>query len=178
VLGVVQQAGGNIQVRSTPGVGTTITLYFPAVPIAAKQRAQLPSAGSLRGSGRILVVDDEEGVRTVLLGLLRRIGYEVDAVGDATTALAMLGMAPLRFDLVLSDILMPEMTGLELAGEIIEAKIPVEIVLMTGFADGATVREATETFRLPVLRKPFEVDQLAALIEDALARSFALRDGA
>jgi PAS domain S-box-containing protein len=177
VLGVVHQAGGHIRVESTPGVGTTITLYFRAVPLDDKH-ARRPSAASMRGSGRILVVDDEEGVRTVLQRLLSRIGYEVDAVGDATTALAMLSGAPTRFDLVLSDILMPDMNGLELATELIDAKIPVAIVLMTGFADGATVREATETFGLPVLRKPFEVDQLAAILEDALARTFALREDA
>jgi PAS domain S-box-containing protein len=175
VLGVVHQAGGHIQVVSAPGKGTTITLYFRACTAENEQQAQRPSAASMRGSGRILVVDDEEGVRTVLHRLLTRMGYEVDAVGDATTALAMLASTPVRFDLVLSDILMPEKTGLQLATELIEAKVPVAIVLMTGFADGATVREATETFKLPVLRKPFEVDQLAAVLEDALIRSFALR---
>src|SRR4029077_2293274 len=97
---------------------------------------------ALRGSGRILVVDDEEGVRTVLQRLLRRIGYEVDAVGDANTALAMLAVTPLRFDLVLSDILMPNKTGLELATELIDAKIPVAIALMSGFADRAIVSDA------------------------------------
>ena len=111
----------------------------------------------------------------MLQRLLRRIGYEVDAVGDAGTALAMLSVQPLRFDLVLSDILMPDKTGLELAQEILGAKLPVAIVLMTGFADHGTVREATETHRLPVLRKPFEVDQLAVVVEDALARTFAMR---
>jgi PAS domain S-box-containing protein len=178
VLGVVHQAGGHIQVESTLGVGTTITLYFRAVPLDAQERALRPSAASMRGSGRILVVDDEEGVRTVLQRLLSRIGYEVDAVGDATTALAMLSSTPTRFDLVLSDILMPHMNGLELATELIEGGNPVAIVLMTGFADGAMVREATETFKLPVLRKPFEVDQLAAIVEEALGRTFALREGA
>jgi PAS domain S-box-containing protein len=178
VLGVIHQAGGQIQVESTLGVGTVITLYFRAVPLDDKQRAQRPSPGSMRGSGRILVVDDEEGVRTVLQRLLSRIGYEVDAVGDATTALAMLSGTPSRFDLVLSDILMPDMNGLELATELIDSKNPVAIVLMTGFADGATVREATETFKLPVLRKPFEVDQLAAILEDALGRTFAGREHA
>ena len=66
---------------------------------------------------------------------------------------------------------------IELATDLIDAKVPVAIVLMTGFADGATVRKATETFKLPVLRKPFEVDQLAAILEDALGRTFALREG-
>ena len=70
------------------------------------------------------------------------------------------------------------MNGLELATELIESKIPVAIVLMTGFADGATVREATETFKLPVLKKPFEVDQLATVLEEALARTFAMREDA
>jgi PAS domain S-box-containing protein len=170
VLGVVQQAGGQILVESVRGEGTCITLYLPVVLNAAKQAPERPQAATMRGTGRILVVDDEEGVRTVLQRLLRRVGYEVDAVGDARTALAMLAVTPLRFDLVLSDILMPEKTGLELAAEIIDAKVPVSIVLMTGFADNATVREATETRRLPVLRKPFEVEQLAAIVEEALAR--------
>ena len=170
VLGVVQQAGGQILVKSVRGDGTCITLYLPAVLTPAQQAPERPHAAMLRGTGRILVVDDEEGVRTVLQRLLCRIGYEVDAVGDARTALAMLAVAPLRFDLVLSDILMPEKTGLELAAEIIDARLPVAIVLMTGFADSATVREATETRRLPVLRKPFEVDQLAVIVEEALSR--------
>jgi PAS domain S-box-containing protein len=170
VLGVVQQAGGQILVESAPGEGTCITLYLPIAVGTAKQAPERPHASMLRGTGRILVVDDEEGVRTVLQRLLRRIGYEVDAVGDAQTALAMLAVKPLRFDLVLSDILMPEKTGLELAAEVIDAKVPVAIVLMTGFADNATVREATETRRLPVLRKPFEVDQLAAIVEETLSR--------
>ncbi|MDQ2767743.1 MAG: ATP-binding protein, partial [Gemmatimonadota bacterium] len=177
VLAVVQQAGGQVQVRSAPGEGTTITLFLPAVAIVEKRRMVRPPPAALRGSGRILVVDDEEGVRTVLQRLLRRIGYEVDAVGDADTALAMLAVLPLRFDLILSDILMPEKTGLELAEEILSANVPIAIVLMTGFADNATVREATDTYRLPVLRKPFEVDQLAAIVEDALTRAFAMRVG-
>jgi two-component system cell cycle sensor histidine kinase/response regulator CckA len=170
VLGVVQQAGGQILVESVRGEGTCITLYLPVVLSVPKQAPERPQAATMRGTGRILVVDDEEGVRTVLQRLLRRIGYEVDAVGDARTAFAMLAVTPLRFDLVLSDILMPEKTGLELAAEIIDANVPVAIVLMTGFADNATVLEATETRRLPVLRKPFEVDQLAAIVEEALSR--------
>jgi PAS domain S-box-containing protein len=175
VLGVVQQAGGQIQVQSARGEGTCITLYLPGVATAAKLPAERPHASALRGTGRILVVDDEEAVRTVVQRLLRRIGYDVDAVGDAATALAMLAVTPLRFDLVLSDILMPEMTGLELAAEMIDAKIPVAIVLMTGFADDATVREATDTYHLPVLRKPFEVDQLAVIVEEALSHKLLLR---
>jgi PAS domain S-box-containing protein len=177
VLAVVQQAGGQVRVQSAPGAGTTITLYLPAIASTEKRESLRPHAASLRGSGRILVVDDEEGVRTVLQRLLRRIGYEVDAVGDADTALALLGVQPLRFDLVLSDILMPDKTGLQLAEEIIAASVPVAIVLMTGFAESATVREATDTYRLPVLRKPFEVDQLAVIVEDALARTHAMRTG-
>ncbi len=177
VLSVVHQAGGQIQVDSTPNVGTTITLYFPAHAVSDRRSSE-PTTALMRGTGRILVVDDEDGVRTVLQRLLSRMGYEVEAVGNANTALAMLSVRPMRFDLVLSDILMPEMNGLELATELIESKIPVAIVLMTGFAEGATVREATETFKLPVLKKPFEVDQLATALEDALARTFALREDA
>jgi PAS domain S-box-containing protein len=175
VLSMVQQAGGQVRVRSAPGAGTTITLYLPAVSGTAKRETVRPQASALRGSGRILVVDDEEGVRTVLQRLLRRIGYEVDAVADVDTALALLRVVPLRFDLVLSDILMPDKTGLDLVQEIVASSLPVAIVLMTGFADNATVREATETHRLPVLRKPFEVDQLAVIVEDALARTHAMR---
>jgi len=168
VLGVVQQAGGQVKVESTLGRGTTFTLYLPAATQTAAAAEHVVDAGVLRGSGRILVVDDEEGVRMVLQRLLRRMGYEVETVGDAATALALLGMQPLRFDLVLSDILMPDKTGLELAAELLEARVPVGIVLMTGFADSATVREATEMRRLPVLRKPFEIDQLAAIVQSVL----------
>lgn len=175
VLGVVQQAGGQVHVESTVGKGTTITLYLPVARGAAVHPAARADASAMHGTGRILVVDDEEGVRTVLQRLLRRMGYEVEAVGDATTALALLSVVPLRFDLVLSDILMPGKTGLELATQLLDAGVPVAIVLMTGFADIATVREATETHRLPVLRKPFEANQLAAIVEDALSAACAVR---
>jgi CheY-like chemotaxis protein len=170
VLAVVHQANGHVQVQSALGEGTTITLYFPVIATKPKKLVERPQASALRGTGRILVVDDEEGVRTVLQRLLRRLGYEVDAVGDANTALAMLAVTPLRFDLVLSDILMPDKTGLELANELIDAKIPVAIVLMTGFADSAIVSEASLTHSLPVLRKPFEVEELAVILDDALSR--------
>jgi len=170
VLAVVHQANGHVQVQSTLGTGTTITLYFPVIATTPKQLVERPQTSALRGTGRILVVDDEEGVRTVLQRLLRRIGYEVDAVGDANTALAMLTVTPLRFDLVLSDILMPAKTGLELATELIDAKIPVAIVLMTGFADSAIVSEASLTHSLRVLRKPFEVEELAVILDEALSR--------
>jgi PAS domain S-box-containing protein len=173
VLGVVQQAGGQILVDSTLGKGTTITLFLPVARGAATRPVARSDAGAMRGTGRLLVVDDEEGVRTVLQRLLRRMGYEVEAVGDAATALALLAVAPLRFDLVLSDILMPDETGLDLAGKLLDARVPVAIVLMTGFADKATVREATETYRLPVLKKPFDVDQLAAIVEEALSNASA-----
>ncbi|HEY8793896.1 MAG TPA: ATP-binding protein [Gemmatimonadaceae bacterium] len=177
VLAVVHQANGQVLVQSTQGEGTRITLYFPLIATTPKQLVERPQASALRGTGRILVVDDEEGVRTVLQRLLRRIGYEVDAVGDANTALAMLAVTPLRFDLVLSDITMPEKTGLELATELIDGKIPVAIVLMTGFADNATVSEASLTHRLPVLRKPFEVEELAVIIEEALSHRCDQPDG-
>jgi two-component system cell cycle sensor histidine kinase/response regulator CckA len=169
VLGVVHQADGQVDVESTQGKGTCITLYFPLIANPT-QMAERLRASALRGTGRILVVDDEEGVRTVVQRLLRRIGYEVDAVGDANTALAMLAVTPLRFDLVLSDILMPEKSGLELATELIDGKIPVAIVLMTGFADHATVSRASLIHRLPVLRKPFEVEELAVIVDEALSR--------
>jgi DNA-binding NtrC family response regulator len=123
------------------------------------------------GAGRILVVDDEDGVRTAVQRLLRRMGYQVEAVADATTALALLAATPPRFDLVLSDILMPEKTGIELASELVFSGNPVAIVLMTGFAEQGKVSEATEKLRLPVLRKPFEVEQMAAIVDAVLSRA-------
>ncbi len=171
VLAVVHQSGGQVEVTSAHGEGTCITLYFPLVA-GSVLPGNRPGVLVHRGEGRILVVDDEEGVRTVVQRLLVRIGYEVDAVGDANTALAMLAGSPPRFDLVVTDILMPGKTGLELATELIEKNVPVAIVLMTGFADSATVREASQTHRLPILKKPFEAEQLATIVEQALAGSY------
>jgi PAS domain S-box-containing protein len=170
VLDIVQQAGGQVQVQSELGVGTTITLFLPAVRGAAPVPAAAPESVS-SGAGRILVVDDEDGVRTAVQRLLRRMGYQVEAVADATTALALLAATPPRFDLVLSDILMPEKTGIELASELVFSGNPVAIVLMTGFAEQGKVSEATEKLRLPVLRKPFEVEQMAAIVDAVLSRA-------
>jgi CheY-like chemotaxis protein len=154
VYGIVTQSGGTISVRSSPGLGATFSLRFPAsgeVPEGARVERSQPS----EGGERILVVDDEQVVRDLLAQLLRELGYDVVAAGSASEARAAEG----HFDLLLTDVVMPEVGGLALA-ESIDAS---HVLFMSGYDQDRLARTD-----LPFLQKPFGRDELARTVRDLL----------
>jgi two-component system NtrC family sensor kinase len=165
VYGFARQSGGTATIASTPGRGTTVTIYLPCTELeqpaaaAAEERAAAPL-----GRKRVLVVEDNVAVAEVCKSYLDQLGYAVDFASGARDALQFLEGAQ-GIDLLLSDIVMPGMSGHELAREVRRLRPGLPIVLMTGFSDSAeeVVRDG---FR--VIRKPFDL----VALERALAAEF------
>src|SRR4051812_5152579 len=154
VYGIVTQSGGTIGVRSAPGIGATFVLRLPATD-AAVVAAEEPREVPAQGRERVLVVDDEQVVRDLLAQLLLDLGYDVTVAGSAREAREAVG----RFDVLLTDVVMPEMDGVELA-RAIDAR---HVLFMSGYDQQALVHTD-----LPFLQKPFSRDELAHAVRGLL----------
>ncbi len=158
VYGIIKQSGGFIWVESQVGKGTRVTILLPPVVETAGQ-----VAGPAEVRGRVMLVEDDEGVRDLLAGVLTHYGYEVDAYESAESALAHEG----RFDLLLSDVLLPGMNGPDLAREIRKTYPGVPVLLMSG--DTGHVVDPKELDARGFLQKPFSARTLVARVEDLIA---------
>ena len=173
VSGITGAARGHVLVDTKPGTGTTMTVLFPAVdaPIAAPSPPRETAAPAPRGAGStVLVVDDEVAVRRAITIYLKRNGYTVVEAEHGARALALLDELGWRVDLVLTDVEMPEMNGLDLAREIRRRDPSLPLLYMSGFVDGrrsAGDREV-ELAAASVLTKPFDLAFLLERVRDAL----------
>ncbi len=169
VYGFARQSGGTVRIVSAENEGTVITLYLPrttevADPVAIERLAQ--ATGSRQ---RILVVDDDNDVRGVAAQMIEEIGYQVVAAASGSEALTEFGRA--SFDLVLTDVVMPGMSGVDLARRIRAVAPAMPLLFASGYADVATFGDelAAET----VLKKPYRIGEVAARIGDALSAESA-----
>ena len=168
VQGIVQDHAGQIFVRSAPGKGTTFDIELPAASIDRPEPVSAPVAAP-RGAGeRLLVVDDEQVIARVVSEQLRRLGYRVTAVNDPEEALELLAEEPDEYDLLLTDLQMPRMDGVELAARVGRFRPELPIILSTGnrwsiphsTARAAGVRE--------IVDKPFRIEELAQALRTVL----------
>jgi len=166
VYGFARQSGGTATVTSTEGSGTAITLYLPRSHEAPQQAPpQAQAQASIGASGTVLLVEDNADVAEVASGYLRELGFRVNSVADARSALSAL-RADARVDLVFSDILMPGgMNGLELARAVRERFPGIPVLLTTGYSASAqdAVRQG-----VVVLQKPYDLEALRRHIREAI----------
>jgi signal transduction histidine kinase/ActR/RegA family two-component response regulator len=166
VHGLAAQSGGTLQIASEPGKGTSVIIWLPATERDANAGlATIPDTPVARRSARILLVDDEEIVRTVTADMLRDIGYDVVEFGSGSQALAAL-RGGLEADALVSDYLMPGMTGAALVEELRQNRIRLPALLITGYANAGEDVPAD----LPILAKPFKQVDLVARIDALLRR--------
>ena len=172
VYGIVKQSGGSIWVYSELGHGTTIKVYLPRVdeppePLAAPG---LANPERLRGTETILLVEDEPAVRAVARQILARQGYTVLEAPDGPAALAMFAGGG-RVDLILTDVVMPGMSGRTLADQLATRWPGVRVLYMSGYTDDAIVRHGMLEPGLAYLQKPFRPDALVRKVREVLNRT-------
>ena len=176
VYGFAKQSGGDVHVASSPGHGATFTLYLPRAAdteLMCDRVAAHPEAFDGVGTGRILVVEDNEKVGEHASQLLCDLGYETTLAQDAKSALRILDQADEPFDLVLTDIVMPGgMSGLQLARALALSHPSLPVVLTTGYSDAIVDEDASD---IELLRKPYSMDALGALMRRRINASS--RDG-
>jgi signal transduction histidine kinase/ActR/RegA family two-component response regulator len=174
VYGFVKQSGGHLKIYSEPGHGTTVKIYLPRLFAEPARAEPVKTVQAVHGGGRrtVLLVEDDERVRRFAEEALRELGYEVVAAEDASSALARLEREP-DVDLLLTDIVMPETNGRQLAEQVLRLRPGLPVLYMTGFPRNAVVHNGLLEPDLDVMAKPFTVDQLAARVRQALEQKAA-----
>ena len=173
VYGIVQQCGGHIFADSHPGQGTVFLVYFPQSEAAPPRR---PSGETRLGSaapapprrGLVLLVDDEELVRNLSEQILADRGYQVVSAASATEALEVAGRLEREIDLLLTDIVMPGLSGLDLAQRL-QKRVPrLRVLFMSGYSDSPLLRASLAREGAAFLQKPFTADALERRVRELL----------
>jgi CheY-like chemotaxis protein len=170
VHNIVMTYGGAICLDSEPGVGTTFEIYLPLAETAPELEAEGQGGrDDVRGSERILVVDDDSDLAQVLTIGLRRYGYDVTSLTDPKEALNTVAQSPEQWDLVVSDQMMPGMTGLTLISRLKELRPALRAVLYTGFDEGVAAGGVASLQGVDALiLKPVAPQELATRIRQLL----------
>jgi signal transduction histidine kinase/CheY-like chemotaxis protein len=171
VYGIVKQNGGDIWFRSEKGQGTTFTIYLPPTseaPVATK-RAPL-AVVSRNAPATVLLVEDDESVRALTRELLNRNGLTVIEAPSAPAAIALSRSPSFHFDLLLTDVVMPQMSGPELARQLAQDWPRLNVLFMTGYAGQAGLTDGDLKIRSALIRKPFSEDELMRSVRAALNR--------
>jgi CheY-like chemotaxis protein len=167
--GIVKQSGGAISVYSEPGRGTTVKIYLPSTEAKAAEAAEQEPAAALRGSETILVLEDEARVRKLVCEVLAARGYHVLEAVRGEEAIRMATEHQGRIHLLLTDVVMPEMSGPQ-ALEQIRARQPnMKVLFMSGYTDEAMVHHGIPDSGAPFLQKPFLPETLARKVREVLA---------
>jgi two-component system cell cycle sensor histidine kinase/response regulator CckA len=149
VLGIIRQSGGHIEVESSPGVGTKFKIHLPAVQGLAEGWAQCPSSKPAGGSETVLLVGDEERVRKITIFLLETLGYRVFEAESGQKALRLFEASREKIDLLLTDVVMPDLRGCEMA-EALRAREPgLRVLFRSGYTDDTVIRWGVRTPKWP-----------------------------
>jgi signal transduction histidine kinase/ActR/RegA family two-component response regulator len=168
IHGIVKNHRGDISVTSSPGKGTTFKVYLPITEDADIANEFEPSNGAAKGNERILLIDDEEQIVSMEQQMLENLGYEVTARTDSTEALKEFSEQPQNFDLVITDMTMPHMTGDELAQKLLDIKPDIPVILCTGFNEDITEEKALSMGIQKFVMKPVIKNDLATTIRTVL----------
>jgi CheY-like chemotaxis protein len=171
VFGIVQQSGGTIHVHSEQGVGTTFKLHFPAASNAVDQACSLPPAEAstlLRGTETILLVEDDESVRVLVRTILRKYGYDILEAQSGGDAFLLCEQHEGTIHLLLTDVVMPRMSGRQLAERLIRIRPKLEVLYMSGHMDDEVMRHGILQSTIAFIQKPITPETLARKVRSVL----------
>jgi signal transduction histidine kinase/ActR/RegA family two-component response regulator len=171
VYGIVKQCGGSIAVYSEPGYGTTFSLYFPRTDVLAAPAPTAEPSLPAPGTETILVVEDEPQLRRLAVSLLTARGYHVLEAESGTKALAVADAWRAPIDLVLTDVVMPGLSGPQVAEKLARRQPKLKALYMSGFSEDIVVSHGLQTSDLNFLQKPFTPSALANKVRLALTAS-------
>jgi PAS domain S-box-containing protein len=170
VLGIARDHGGLVTFESERGEGASFSVYFPLAKRAPREFQETVADGTLAtGSGNILLIDDNPQMVLLVKQMLERLGYQVETRMSPTEAYDAFRARPNDFDLVMTDLDMPAMTGMELAERLLQIRPEMAIILSTGYCEPGVIEKALAIGIKEVVRKPFHASALSRLIAGVLA---------
>jgi DNA-binding NtrC family response regulator len=169
VYGILKQAHGHITFTSQPGRGTTFRIFLPRIDIAHAADSRLVEKdASLRGRETILIVEDDPAVCELVRAVLDAHGYQVLTAALPQQAEAQLAAANNEVDLLISDVVMPDISGTELAQRLLARNAGMKVLFMSGYIGDAIVRAGIQEKEVPFLQKPFAPVTLVRKVRDVL----------
>ena len=178
VYGIIKQSGGNIVVQTTPGGGSTFTVYLPLAHTRPDTETAAPvtDVSGLRGHETVLVVEDHEALRRLAADVLRSHGYQVLVADHGTDAIALVESRGGGVDLLLTDVIMPRMSGRDVANALRQIVPDLGVLFMSGYTQTAIVQDGALEAGLHFLAKPFTPAELLARVREVLAARAAHGD--
>jgi hypothetical protein len=168
VFGIVRQYGGVVRVSSEAGEGTLVKVYLPLIEVETEIAEPGPDTEALRGTETILVAEDEDGVRELLRKVLTEFGYTVLTARHGRDALLLAGERNLDIDMLVTDVVMPEMSGRELVETLRDRQPGLRVLYISGYTDDEVVQRGISGSEVAFLRKPFASEELVRRVRGEL----------
>jgi CheY-like chemotaxis protein len=171
VFGIVKQSGGHIWLYSEPGQGTTFKIYLPRTGAPTDTvSSPAPAMSTIKGTETILLVEDDEQVRAVACSILRRQGYRVLEAANGGEALMVCEQHPASIHLLLSDVILPKISGRQIAERLGALRPDMKVLFMSGYTDEAILQQGVLESDVAYLQKPITPEKLTRAVREVLSR--------
>ena len=166
VYGILEQSGGHVRITTAPGEGTSFEIYLPEAERNEAAETAPPAVTAPGGTEAILIVEDQEAVRELARRMLEQHGYRVLTAANGSAALELCTDGALRLDLIVTDVVMPQMRGEELARRVAQIRPGLRVLFMSGYA-GSSIEGDTDA-SISFLQKPFTLGELLTAVRAVL----------